>query len=365
MDAASYDILDESEFTNLLANDNWILAFIQIIFLLCVIGLWYKYNFIVCYFNNLQMQYESGSNNLFKRIQKYREMYQSEKPDFYKVLNEQFDDVPLMTKIRIAIVDTLCLNGEIMIPILSLVFLLLYLIIHTPFFLVVPIIFLAHIFPTLWAVFQGVYSRFGNLFGVYIFIYLLIYIFMWIAFLSFGNLFKVDTINSYNDPVSTEPFCTSSIQCLLFFMNYGIRSGGGIGDLLGTPSFKDNYYFFLQIFFYEIFFHLIIVLIFANVFLGLIADAFGELREVAWAKDNDIHNICFICQIDADSCAIKGIDFNEHTQKIHNLWNYVYFLCYLYMKDESEYNIMEYKVMSSINELNLAWLPIGGNSNDD
>ena len=35
------------------------------------------------------------------------------------------------------------------------------------------------------------------------------------------------------------------------------------------------------------------------------------------------------------------------------------------MKDESEYNIMEYKVMSSINELNLAWLPIGGNSNDD
>ena len=178
MDAASYDILDESEFTNLLANDNWILAIIQIIFLLCVIGLWYKYNFIVCYFNNLQMQYESGSNNLFKRIQKYREMYQSEKPDFYKVLNEQFDDVPLMTKIRIAIVDTLCLNGEIMIPILSLVFLLLYLIIHTPFFLVVPIIFLAHIFPTLWAVFQGVYSRFGNLFGVYIFIYLLIYIFM-------------------------------------------------------------------------------------------------------------------------------------------------------------------------------------------
>ena len=88
-------------------------------------------------------------------------------------------------------------------------------------------------------------------------------------------------------------------------------------------------------------------------------------RASSWAKDNDIHNICFICQIDADSCAIKGIDFNEHTQKIHNLWNYVYFLCYLYMKDESEYNIMEYKVMSSINELNLAWLPIGGNSNDD
>ena len=146
---------------------------------------------------------------------------------------------------------------------------------------------------------------------------------MWTGFLFFSDLFKVDTINAQNEPVATEPFCTSSIQCLLYFINYGIRSGGGVGDLLGTPSFKDDYWFFMKIFFYEILFHLIIVMIFANVFLGLIADAFGELREAAEVKSNDKENICFICQINSDDCANKGIDFEEHIMKKHNLWDYI------------------------------------------
>ena len=187
---------------------------------------------------------------------------------------------------------------------------------------------------------------------------------MWTGFLFFSDLFKFDTINSQNELVSTEPFCTSSIQCLLFFINYGIRSGGGIGDLLGTPSFKDNYWFFMKVFFYEILFHLIIVMIFANVFLGLIADAFGELREAAETKINDKENICFICQINSDECAIKGIDFEEHVTKKHNLWDYIYFLCYLYLKDENEYNLMEYKIMSSISEFNLSWIPYAGKEDE-
>ena len=69
---------------------------------------------------------------------------------------------------------------------------------------------------------------------------------MWFGFMFFGNLFAFDTVNSKNEPVATEPFCTSSIQCLLFFINFGIRSGGGIGDLLGMQSFKDNYIFLVE-----------------------------------------------------------------------------------------------------------------------
>ena len=187
---------------------------------------------------------------------------------------------------------------------------------------------------------------------------------MWTGFLFFSDLFKVDTINSQGDPLPTEPFCTSSIQCLLYFINYGIRSGGGIGDLLGTPSFKENYVFFIKIFIYEILFHLIIVMILANVFLGLIADAFGEPRKIAETKDNDKNNVCFICQINSDVCALKGIDFEEHISTKHNLWTYANFLCYLYMKDENEYN-MEYKIMSCIKEYNLSWIPYVGNNEDE
>ena len=135
---------------------------------------------------------------------------------------------------------------------------------QSPIFVVFPILFMAHLFGTLSAVFSGIYSRFGALSAVYIFTFLVIYIFMWTGFLFFGHLFTVDTITSNNDTIASEPFCSSSIQCLLFFFNYGIRSGGGIGDLLGTPSFKDNYIFFMILFFYEIAFHLVIVMIFAK-----------------------------------------------------------------------------------------------------
>ena len=89
-----------------------------------------------------------------------------------------------------------------------------------------------------------------------------------------------------------------------------------------------------------------------------------EKEIVTTTSENDIKNICFICQIDTDTCVIKGIDFDEHIRTKHRLWHYVYFLCYLYMKDEKEYNIMEYKVMSSINELNLSWIPFAGNNDD-
>ena len=364
LDPIAYETLDTNEFNSLFANNNWLFAAVQFIFLGFVITVWYKYNYIQCYFNNLQIKFES-KEPLFKRLKKFQKQLTCDNPDFYKLINKHFVHVPYSEKLKVAILDSVFLNSEICILIYTFILLLLYFIFHSPLFLVIPILFLAHIFDTLSAIFKGVYSRFGHLFAVYIFTYLTIYIFMWTGFRFFSDLFKVDTINAQNEPVATEPFCTSSIQCLLYFINYGIRSGGGVGDLLGTPSFKDDYWFFMKIFFYEILFHLIIVMIFANVFLGLIADAFGELREAAEVKSNDKENICFICQINSDDCANKGIDFEEHVTKKHNLWDYINFLCYLYLKDENEYNLMEYKIMSSISEFNLSWIPTFENEDGD
>ena len=90
---------------------------------------------------------------------------------------------------------------------------------------------------------------------------------------------------------------------------------------------------------------------------SLVLDAFGEQREAAELKANDIENICFICKMNSDDCVIKGIYFEEHRTKQHYLWEYVNFLCYLYLKDENEYNLMEYKIMSSISEYNPLRIP--------
>ena len=201
---------------------------------------------------------------------------------------------------------------------------------------------------------------------VLMFTYIATYIFAWFAYyFLYENFVFNDIVDPRSGETRTESYCNSIIQCWMFNMDYGVRPQFGGGDVLGKLSYKNDVGFYVGRWCYDTLFYIFIVLILRNLFFSIIVEAFAELRNQNYQRENDKNNICFICQIDADSCAIKGIDFNEHTQKIHNLWNYVYFLCYLYMKDESEYNIMEYKVMSSINELNLAWLPIGGNSNDD
>ena len=102
-----------------------------------------------------------------------------------------------------------------------------------------------------------------------------------------------------------------------------------------------------------------------NLIFGIIVDSFADLRNKNNELIYDKSNVCFICQMTRDSAMNKNIDFDMHRATVHNLWNYVYFLSYLYMKDESQYNIMEYKIMSSINELNLSWIPFAGNNDDD
>ena len=188
----------------------------------------------------------------------------------------------------------------------------------------------AYILPSLPYPFIPSHSN-SLLFAVYIFTYLTIYIFMWTGFLFFSDLFKLDTINSQKWP-------SSHWAILLFF--YSIPSllhqlwgekWGGIGDLLGTPSFKDNYLLVLyeDTLLWDIFhiFHLIIVMIFANVFLGL-------------------------------GCILRA-------ERGHNLWEYVISYVIYIWKDENEYNLMENKIMSSISDYNLSRIPNAENEDED
>ena len=65
--------------------------------------------------------------------------------------------------------------------------------------------------------------------------------------------------------------------------------------------------------------------IFANIFTGLITDAFGENREKAWSNEIDKEERCFICQITKSECINSHIDFNDHRED-HSVWKYIYFV---------------------------------------
>jgi hypothetical protein len=56
---------------------------------------------------------------------------------------------------------------------------------------------------------------------------------------------------------SRERACDSLIMCIVTTLNQGLRNGGGIGDILRAPSsrvnmsFRINFLYFLQIYFYK------------------------------------------------------------------------------------------------------------------
>lgn len=73
---------------------------------------------------------------------------------------------------------------------------------------------------------------------------------------------------------------------------------------------------------------------------GTILDSFQQLRKAREERKKEITEKCFVCALEKskfDTKANEGITFEKHIKEEHYLWNYVYFLIYLYEKPETEY----------------------------
>jgi hypothetical protein len=142
-------------------------------------------------------------------------------------------------------------------------------------------------------------------------------------------------------------------------IDLGIRSGGGIGDQIPKVSWKQNTSFYMIRFFYNITFHIFIILILANSCFGIIVDAFTDLRDKTNAIEEDKKNICYICQLSRDNSLNKNIKFDEHVRKVHYPWDYVYFITHLLLNDPNDFNRTEYYVWEKITQstYDICWVP--------
>ena len=141
-------------------------------------------------------------------------------------------------------------------------------------------------------------------------------------------------------------------------LSYGVRSGGGIGDILVKLSFKNNVSAYLARFFFDILFHIIIILIMTNLIFGIIVDSFAAFRGSTDDSENDKKNICFICQLTRDDAINKNIDFDKHVREVHDMWNYVYFLTYLHINNSNNFKMLETSVWDKLEESDTSWIPI-------
>ena len=73
--------------------------------------------------------------------------------------------------------------------------------------------------------------------------------------------------------------CENFFQCFITLTNFGVRSGGGIGDLLLYPNFSTRRNFFYSRTIFDYAFFSLVVMIMLSIIGAMIIDSFTELRE--------------------------------------------------------------------------------------
>jgi len=263
----------------------------------------------------------------------------------YEFFTEVIKDVSGWERFYVGLFESSLFNREINIFLLTIILNILFLTIRSYLFLVVEILFIINIVPTLFDVFQAMKLKYLHIILVLLFDFLLVYVFMWFGFFFFQDFFVYDDIlESSSGSTIIESFCYSSVPCFLFYISLGTRSGGGITDNIPIVSYQKDPELFFARFFNDLLFFILIILIMGNVFLGIIIDTFGELRNTQTENENDRNNICFICQLSSDACLTRNIDFEKHVNSVHNIWNYVYFLAYLHLNNPNNFNRVENSV---------------------
>ena len=64
-------------------------------------------------------------------------------------------------------------------------------------------------------------------------------------------------------------------------------------------------------------------------------------------------NNCFICNLEKSKCEKNYINFNEHCEVVHNVWNYVFYMITLRMNDPTNLNAIDARNRQKILEKKL------------
>jgi hypothetical protein len=155
----------------------------------------------------------------------------------------------------------------------------------------------------------------------------------------------------YNSPgvLSYPDDCDSLWNCFKFSVSYG-RSGDFGEDM--TQRLNNEWLFYFA-------FDVAIRFVLLNVIRGITVDTFSELREEKLERLKDTFETCFICGMDKQvfdrDKASRG--FTAHIRSEHNMWNYLYFIIYIWEQDKDDDDGLEQFVRRSIDSNDISWLP--------
>lgn len=175
-------------------------------------------------------------------------------------------------------------------------------------------------------------------------------------YLEENNVERVDVEdNGSDDESQKERCCETLLMCIITTLNHGLRNGGGIGDVMRSPSWSEPLFTFRVI--YDLLFFFVVIIIILNLIFGVIIDTFADLRSEKQQKEEILRNTCFICGLDRSAFDNKTTSFEEHIRSEHNMWHYLYFIVLVKVKNPTEFTGPESYVFKMIQERNLDWFP--------
>ena len=193
--------------------------------------------------------------------------------------------------------------------------------------------------------------RWNQIILIMSFIAIVVYIFAFVGF-NFINSSDHEWQNETGDNQ-----CSTLFYCFLTNLDLGIRTDGGIGQYITRYSYQIYVKNYTIIFFFIEFYFIVVSVVLIAVLLGVIIDTFVELREFSDEQTYNKESICFICGASRDEIEKDNINYENHVNTDHSVWNYAFFIIGLRYEDPQELNAINSYAFEAIEKKAISWIP--------
>ena len=287
----------------------------------------------------------------------YLYMFYISKYGFYVLLLKnklgKNHNLTLKEKIDLYLLDSLIYNDETYLMILIIITSIAGLMTkYSAFLFVLQLLSIVKFIDTIKEILLAFKLKFNQIIGIIGFLIIFIYFFSNFEFFFLINEFNIE-ING-----KKENFCQNLYECTINIFNHGVRSGGGIGDLLEAKNYTDEKALYFLRFVSDLLFYIIVVLLLLNMLNGVIVTTFSQIREESSKKEEDQKNRCFICNINRIEFQKNKIDFADHQKYEHNTNNYIKFFIFLWHINEKDMDADQSFINECIKEKDIKFFPV-------
>jgi inositol 1,4,5-triphosphate receptor type 3 len=267
-------------------------------------------------------------------------------------------EMSLLDRIRIYIFTSFLANEEIYLMILNIFISLIGIVSKKfTFLFTLQLLTVVKFVPTIKEIVLAFKMRISQLASMIAFLGILIFSYSIIGFYFFINEFEMELENGKRSNL-----CKNMLECWITYFNLGVRSGGGIGDLLGPKSFSQDKSLYWIRYVTDLIFFVTVVLLLLNMINGVIVSTFSQIREESNNKEEDINNKCFICNIDRMEFEKRKIDFKWHLKYEHNSKTYIKFFICLGLIHEKDLDADQGFILECIKMRDVYCFPVGKSS---